>query len=53
MADGKVVFRHVGVGPQAAALSLLALVEQPVVVAFVDDMAFGRIQGSRASAAVE
>src|SRR5262245_28451680 len=53
MADGELVLRHVRVLPEAAPLALLALIDEPVVIALVDEMAFGRVHGRRAGAAVK
>src|SRR4026208_2158369 len=53
MADRKLVFRHVGVLPHAAALALLALVDDPVVVALIHDVPLGSVHRRRADAAVE
>ena len=53
MADRELYFRHVGVLPDSLAFALLALIDQPIVVAFVNDMAFRCVQGGRPDPAVE
>src|SRR5262249_44075992 len=53
VAERELVARDVGVFPQSVALALLALVDQPVVVALVDDVAFRRVHGGGANAPVE
>src|SRR4030095_8216938 len=53
VSERELVLGHVRVLPHAAALSFLALIDQPVVVALVDDMAFRRVHGGRADAPVE
>src|SRR5262245_26210396 len=53
MADRELVLRHVRILPDAAPLPFLPLVHQPVVVAFVHDVAFRGIHGRGARAGIE